>query len=154
MKVIKTVNLKGFGKKIKGKVRDCYLFKNKRIILTTDRISAFDKILGYIPCKGQVLNQLSCFWFDKTSDIIRNHMIESPHPNVMIVKNVKLIPIEMVIRGYITGVTGTSIWGSYKKGERNIYGINFRNGLKKNQKLPKPIITPTTKAVEGHDQRL
>lgn len=154
MKILKTANLKGFGEKHKGKVRDFYIFKDKRILITTDRISAFDKILGFIPQKGQVLNLLSAFWFDKTKDIIQNHMISVPHPNVMVVKNVKLIPIEMVVRGYMTGVTGTSIWGSYAKGERTIYGIPFLDGLQKNQKLKKPIITPTTKEEKGHDRRL
>ena len=154
MKIFKTINLKRFGKKYSGKTRDYYIKSGKRIIISTDRISAFDKNLGYIPYKGQVLNQISLFWFDKTKDIIENHLISSPDPNVMIVKNAKLIPIEMVVRGYITGVTGTSIWGSYEKGERIIYGLKFKNGLKKNQKLPKPIITPTTKAEKGHDERL
>lgn len=154
MKVIKTVNLKGFGKKYQGKVRDFYLFDSKRILITTDRISAFDVVLGLIPHKGAVLNLLSAFWFRETRDIIPNHVISVPHPNVTIAKNVKLIPIEMVVRGYISGVTGTSIWGSYEKGERMIYGIKFPESLRKNQKLPKPVLTPTTKTESGHDQRL
>ena len=120
MSLIKTVNLAGFGKKIQGKVRDCYIVGDKRILIATDRISAFDRVLGLIPHKGQVLNLLSKFWFDQTSNVVENHMISVPHPNVMIAKNAKLIPIEMVVRGYITGVTGTSIWGSYEKGERLI----------------------------------
>ncbi len=152
--LIKTVDLEGYGKKYQGKVRDCYIVGDKRILITTDRISAFDVILGFIPGKGAVLNQLAAFWFQKTSDIIQNHLISIPHPNVSIVKNVKLIPIEMVVRGYISGVTNTSIWGSYQKGERVIYGIKFPEGLRKNQKLKNPIITPTTKAESGHDQRL
>ncbi len=152
--LIKTVDLKGFGKKYQGKVRDCYIKGDKRILVTTDRISAFDVILGFIPGKGAVLNQLAAFWFEKTSDIIPNHLISVPHPNVSIVKNVKLIPIEMVVRGYISGVTNTSIWGSYQKGERVIYGIKFPDGLSKNQKLKTPVITPTTKAESGHDERL
>ena len=154
MNILKTINLKGFGKKYSGKTRDFYIKNGKRILISTDRISAFDKNLGYIPYKGQVLSQLSSFWFEKTKDIIPNHLISTPHPNIMVVKNAKLIPIEMVVRGYITGVTGTSIWGSYEKGERTIYGLKFPNKLKKNQKLPKPIITPTTKAKKGHDKRL
>ncbi len=154
MNVLKTVNLKGLGKKYQGKVRDYYIHKKKRVIITTDRISAFDVILGFIPYKGQVLNELCVFWFDKTKKIIPNHMISTPDPNAMIVKNCKLIPIEMVIRGYISGVTNTSIWGSYAKGERIIYGIKFPQGLSKNQKLKKPVITPTTKAEKGHDERL
>lgn len=154
MKILKTISLKGFGKKYSGKTRDFYIKNGKRVIISTDRISAFDKNLGYIPYKGRVLNQISLFWFDKTKDVIPNHFISSPNPNTMIVKNAKLIPIEMVVRGYITGVTGTSIWGSYEKGERVIYGLKFPNNLKKNQKLEKPIITPTTKAKKGHDKRL
>lgn len=152
--VLKTVNLKGLGRKYSGKVRDFYIVGDKRILITTDRISAFDVILGYIPYKGAVLNLLSAFWFDKTKNIIDNHLIWVPDPNVTISKNVTSIPIEMVVRGYITGVTGTSIWGSYAAGERIIYGIKFPQGLKKNQKLPHPVITPTTKAETGHDQRL
>lgn len=154
MKTLKTVNLKGLGKKFQGKVRDYYIVGDKRIIITTDRISAFDSVLGFIPGKGQVLNLLSYFWFDKTRDIIDNHIVSIPHPNVTIAKNTTPIPIEMVVRGYITGVTNTSIWGSYEKGERVIYGLKFPNGLRKNQKLKKPVITPTTKPETGHDERL
>lgn len=154
MGALKTVTLKRFGKKYQGKTRDYYIKDSTRIIISTDRISAFDRILGYIPQKGQVLSQLSAFWFEHTRDIIKNHLIAVPDPNVLVVKNAKLIPIEMVVRGYISGVTGTSIWGSYEKGERVIYGIEFPEGLKKNQKLPHPVITPTTKAEVGHDERL
>jgi len=154
MNILKTVNLKGFGKKYQGKTRDYYIVGNKRIIISTDRISAFDKVLGFIPHKGQVLTQFSVFWFEQTKDIIQNHLLSNPDPNVLVVKNATLIPIEMVVRGYITGVTGTSIWGSYEKGERVIYGITFPNGLRKNQKLEFPVITPTTKAEIGHDERL
>lgn len=140
--------------KHQGKVRDTFILDNERIIVTTDRQSAFDKVLGHIPYKGAVLNQLSAFWFEKTKDIIPNHLISVIDANAMVVKNAKLIPIEMVVRGYITGVTDTSIWGSYERGERVIYGIKFPDGLKKNQKLPEPVITPTTKAESGHDERL
>ncbi|MBI2430996.1 MAG: phosphoribosylaminoimidazolesuccinocarboxamide synthase [Candidatus Levybacteria bacterium] len=154
MNVLKTIDLEEFGEKYSGKVRDYYIVGDKRILITTDRISAFDRILGHIPYKGQILNLLSAFWFEKTNDIIDNHMISVPDPNVMIGKNAQPIPIEMVVRGYITGVTGTSIWGSYEKGERVIYGIQFPEGLRKNQKLSQPIITPTTKAEVGHDERL
>ncbi len=151
---LKTINLPKLGQKYQGKVRDFYILGDKRIIITTDRLSAFDRVLGYFPFKGQAVNELSKFWFEKTSDVIQNHMISVPDPNVMIVKNCTLIPIEMVVRGYITGVTDTSIWGSYEKGERVIYGIKFPDGLRKNQKLPTPVITPTTKAEAGHDERL
>ncbi len=160
---LETVNLpKSFGRKYQGKVRDYYFLKepseglkhSRRIIITTDRQSAFDRILGLIPFKGQVLTQLSDFWFKKTKDIVNNHLISLPDPNVMIVKNCKTIPIEMIVRGYISGVTSTSIWTAYASGERIIYGHHFEEGLKKNQKLKKPIITPTTKAETGHDERL
>lgn len=151
---LKTVNIKNLGKKYSGKVRDFYILDDKRIIITTDRLSAFDRVLGQFPYKGQALNQLSEFWFNKTSNVIQNHKISVPDPNVMVVKNCTLIPIEMVVRGYITGVTNTSIWGSYEVGERVIYGLKFPDGLRKNQKLPTPVITPTTKADEGHDERL
>ncbi len=151
---LKTVNIPKLGQKYSGKVRDFYILDKKRVIITTDRLSAFDRVLGCFPFKGQALNQLSQFWFEKTSDVIQNHMVSVPDPNVMIVKNCTVIPIEMVVRGYITGVTNTSIWGSYEKGERIIYGIKFPDGLKKNQKLPNPAITPTTKAEKGHDERL
>ncbi len=152
--VLKTVDIPGLGKKHQGKVRDYYILGDKRVIITTDRQSAFDIIIGHVPFKGAVLNLLSAFWFEKTKNIIPNHLISTPDLNVSLVKNCKLIPIEMVVRGYITGVTNTSIWGSYKKGERVIYGIKFPDGLKKNQKLKTPVITPTTKAEEGHDERL
>lgn len=152
--VLKTINLQGFGKKYSGKVRDYYIVGDRRILITTDRISAFDVNLGYIPYKGAVLNLLSAFWFKKTRNIVPNHLISVPDPNVMIVKNAKTIPIEMVVRGYISGVTSTSIWGSYEKGERIIYGIKFPEGLRKNQKLETPVVTPTTKAQIGHDERL
>lgn len=154
MNILKTVDLENLGEKHQGKVRDYYILGSTRIIVTTDRISAFDSILGYIPYKGQVLNQLSAFWFTETVEIVRNHMLSVPDPNVMVVSNAQMIPIEMVVRGYITGVTGTAIWGSYAKGERNIYGIKFPDGLHKNQKLDHPILTPTTKPEVGHDARL
>ena len=153
--VFKTVNIPRLGSKHQGKVRDFYKFASQRILITTDRISAFDRVLGYIPFKGQVLNQLSAFWFGKTSNIINNHLIEVPHPNISIVKNAKPLPVEIVVRGYITGITTTSIWYWYEKGKRLIYGIKFPDGLRKNQKLKTPIITPTTKAEKGeHDIKL
>ncbi len=143
------------GKRIQGKVRDIYFKSGQRILITTDRISAFDRVLGYIPYKGQVLNELSSFWFKKTKDIVPNHLIAVPHPNVSLVKNAKPYPVEMIVRGYITGVTTTSIWYWYEKGERSIYGLKFPNGLQKNEKLRKPVLTPTTKAEKGaHDEKL
>ncbi|HLC50631.1 MAG TPA: phosphoribosylaminoimidazolesuccinocarboxamide synthase, partial [Candidatus Nanoarchaeia archaeon] len=142
-----------FGKKYEGKVRDNYSFDGKRIIITTDRISAFDRVLCTIPFKGQVLNQTSAFWFEQTKSIVDNHVISVPDPNVMLVKECKLIPVEMVVRGYITGVTTTSAWYNYERGIRNFCGNPLPDGMKKDQKLNKPIITPSTKAEHGaHDE--
>ncbi len=154
---LKTLTLKGFEKKIQGKVKDNYLWNDKRIIIYTDRQSAFDVILGLIPFKGAVLNLLSAFWFKKTQHIINNHLIKIVDPNVAITYNCQSIPIEMVVRGYLTGVTKTSPWYLYQKGYRIIYGLKFPNGLKKNEKLPSPIITPTTHPPAGtkkHDEKL
>ena len=141
------------GKKYEGKVRDNYTFDGKRMIITTDRISAFDRVLCTIPFKGQVLNQTAAFWFEKTKNIIENHIISIPDPNVMLAKECRPLPVEMVVRGYITGVTTTSAWYNYEKGVRNFCGNILPEGLKKNQKLAKPIITPSTKAEHGaHDE--
>jgi phosphoribosylaminoimidazole-succinocarboxamide synthase len=139
-----------------GKVREWYdLPDGKRLIITTDRLSAFDRILARVPYKGQVLNQLSAWWFEQTKDIIPNHLISIPDPNAAIVTEVKPLAIEVIVRGYITGVTTTALWYRYSIGERNIYGYDFPEGLKKNQALPEPIITPTTKGgATGHDERL
>ena len=139
-----------------GKVRDWYSpQRGKRLIVTTDRISAFDRILTALPYKGQVLNQLSLWWFENTKDIIKNHIISTPDPNCVVVKEVRPLPIEVIVRGYITGVTSTALWYRYSLGERNIYGYDFPEGLTKNQALPEPIITPTTKGgPTGHDERL
>ncbi|MFH0867837.1 MAG: phosphoribosylaminoimidazolesuccinocarboxamide synthase [Candidatus Woesearchaeota archaeon] len=143
------------GKKYEGKVRDNYVLDDKRIIIVTDRISAFDRVLCAIPFKGQVLNRTTAFWFDKTKDIVQNHVIEVPDPNVMVVKECKLIPVEMVVRGYLTGVTKTSSWYNYEKGVRNFCGNKLPEGMKKNQEFEEPIITPTTKAEYGaHDESL
>ncbi len=139
-----------------GKVRDFYLLPDgkRRVLITTDRLSAFDRVIGLIPYKGQILNQLSAWWFAQTADIVPNHFISAPDPNVTIARESKPILLEVVVRGYITGVTRTSLWTRYEAGERNIYGIDFPDGLRKNQPLHTPLITPTTKANEGHDQRL
>ena len=144
-----------FGKKYEGKVRDNYSFDGKRIIITTDRISAFDRVLCSIPFKGQVLNQTSEFWFEKTRKIVDNHLISIPDPNVMLAKECKPLPVEMVVRGYITGVTTTSAWYNYERDVRNFCGNILPEGLRKNQKLAKPIITPSTKAEHGaHDESI
>lgn len=143
------------GRKYEGKVRDNYILNGKRIIITTDRISAFDRVLCTIPFKGQVLNQTSAFWFEKTKNIVKNHVIGVPDQNVMVVKECKPYPVEMVVRGYITGVTTTSAWHNYERGVRNFCGNILSDGLKKNQKFGRPIITPSTKAEHGlHDESL
>lgn len=134
-----------------GKVRDAYMYNNKRIIIVTDRQSAFDESVGAVPLKGQVLNQISSWWFNKTADIVPNHIIDIPDPNVMLVKNAKMFPVEVVVRGYITGSTDTSAWVNYKNGVRDFCGNNLPEGLKKNQKFDSPIITPTTKPETGPD---
>ena len=139
-----------------GKVRDWYdLPDGQRLIVTTDRLSAFDRILAQVPYKGQVLNQLSAWWFEQTKDIIPNHLISMPDPNVSIVRVAEPMLVEVIVRGYITGVTSTALWYRYSLSEREIYGYTFPDGLQKNSALPEPIITPTTKGgVTGHDERL
>ncbi len=142
--------------KTSGKVRDWYdLSDGNRLIVTTDRLSAFDRVLAAVPFKGQVLNQLSAWWFEQTKDIVPNHLISLPDPNAAVVYTASPFPVEVIVRGYITGVTTTALWYRYAVGERHIYGYNFPQGLRKNQALPKPIITPTTKGgLTGHDERL
>ncbi|KKS98492.1 MAG: phosphoribosylaminoimidazolesuccinocarboxamide synthase, phosphoribosylaminoimidazole-succinocarboxamide synthase [Candidatus Gottesmanbacteria bacterium GW2011_GWA2_43_14] len=153
--VIKKVDLPNLKDKQQGKVRDIYRLKKQRLLITTDRISAFDRILGYIPYKGQVLNQLAAFWFDKTRDIVDNHLLAVPDANVTVAVEARAYPVEMVVRGYLSGVTSTSIWKAYENGERLIYGLKFPDGLHKNEQLEKPVITPTTKAEDGaHDRKL
>lgn len=150
-----SVDVPGWGEKISGKVRDIYQRDGRRVLITTDRISAFDRVLGLIPFKGQVLNQLSAWWFEKTADLLPNHLISVPDPNVTIAHEAEPLPVEVVVRGYITGVTKTSLWYLYEQGEKRPYGIPLPPGLHKNDPLPHPIITPTTKAEKGgHDEVL
>lgn len=139
-----------------GKVRDCYdLPDDTRILISSDRISAFDRILAAIPFKGQVLTQTARFWFDHTADICPNHVISYPDPNVVIGKRLTILPVEIVVRGYLAGTTGTSILTLYKQGQRAMYGHVLPDGLRDNQALPAPIITPTSKAFDGgHDEPL
>lgn len=140
----------------RGKVRENYdLPDGNRIIISSDRLSAFDRILTCIPYKGQVLTQTARYWFEKTADICPNHVVSYPDPNVVIGKRLEILPVEIVVRGYLAGTTGTSILTLYKKGERNMYGVTLPDGMKDNQKLPHPIITPTSKAFDGgHDEPL
>jgi phosphoribosylaminoimidazole-succinocarboxamide synthase len=142
--------------KTRGKVRDWYQAPGKgRLIVTSDRLSAFDRILARVPYKGQVLNELAAWWFEQTADIIPNHILSIPDPCAAVVTEVEPFLVEVIVRGYITGVTSTALWYRYSLGERDIYGYRFPEGLKKNQALPEPIITPTTKGgPSGHDERL
>ena len=137
-----------------GKVRDCFIDgeRRERIIIVTDRLSAFDAVVGTIPFKGQVLNQLARFWFDKTAAIAPNHMLRVPDPNVMIARECELLPVELVMRAYLTGVTSTSIWKAYEAGARTFCGHALPDGMRKNEPLARPILTPSTKAAKGdHD---
>ena len=152
---LRSVDVPGWGEKDSGKVRDIYRRDGQRLLITTDRVSAFDRVLGAIPYKGQVLNQLSAWWFEQLSDIVSNHVIAVPDPNVTLAHEAAPLPVEVIVRGYITGVTKTSLWYLYDQGDREPYGIPLPDGLQKNDALPSPIITPTTKAEKGgHDERL
>lgn len=144
---LQSVELPEFGTKIEGKVRDCYVVGDKRIIISTDRLSAFDVVLTTIPFKGQLLNQMAAYWFDATKHIIPNHIIDQPHPNVLVTKEVQILPVEVVVRGYLTG----SAWRDYQAG-RPVSGITLPPGLQKSARLDLPLITPSTKAERGtHD---
>ncbi|MDX1900538.1 MAG: phosphoribosylaminoimidazolesuccinocarboxamide synthase [Gammaproteobacteria bacterium] len=140
-----------FGKKMRGKVRDTYDLGDRLVLITTDRQSAFDRVLASVPFKGQVLNLTSAFWFEKTNDIVPNHLIDIPDPNVTIAKKCKVFPVEFVVRGYITGTTNTALWTIYQTGAREYCGNVLPEGLRKNQKLDHPILTPTTKDAK-HDR--
>ena len=136
-----------------GKVRISYqLNDGNRLFVTTDRLSAFDRVIAGVPYKGQVLNQLAAWWFARTADIVPNHVMSVPDPNVLIARNANPLPVEVVVRGYITGVTSTSLWQQYADGARTIYGHRFPDDLRKNTALPRALVTPTTKAENGgHD---
>ncbi len=151
--VLDGTDFPSLGEKYEGKVRDNYTKGDRRILVVTDRLSAFDRIITLIPFKGQVLNQMAKFWFEQTADICGNHVIEFPDPNVVVAKQCVAMPVEMVVRGYITGVTSTSAWTHYEKGVRNFCGNVLPDGLKRDQKLTAPILTPSTKADKGdHDE--
>lgn len=151
--VLRGTDFSTLGTRYEGKVRDNYSKDGKRIIVVTDRLSAFDRIITLIPFKGQVLNQIAKFWFDQTKDIVGNHVIDFPDPNVVLAKECVAIPVEMVVRGYLTGVTTTSVWYHYEQGDRNFCGNQLPDGMIKNQKFDKPILTPSTKADKGgHDE--
>jgi phosphoribosylaminoimidazole-succinocarboxamide synthase len=150
--VLKGTNFTNLGARYEGKVRDNYTQGERRILITTDRLSAFDRIIALVPFKGQVLNAMTKFWFENTKDICPNYIESYPDPNVIVGTECKPLMLEMIVRGYITGSTSTSAWTVYANGGRNICGNILPEGLKKNQKLPAPIITPSTKAEHGmHD---
>ena len=150
---LSATSLDALGTKYQGKVRDNYSTADgRRFIVVTDRISAFDRVLGTLPLKGQVLNRIAAFWFDKTAHIADNHVLRVPDPNVLEARECTLLPVEMVMRAYVTGVTSTSIWTHYSQGKREFCGHRLPDGLRKNQRLPAPILTPSTKAAIGdHD---
>jgi phosphoribosylaminoimidazole-succinocarboxamide synthase len=140
------------GNKYEGKVRDNYTREGRRFIVVTDRISAFDRVLGTVPFKGQVLNRLAAWWFEETRNVVPNHVLRVPDPNVLECVECTPVLVEMVVRAYATGTTSTSLWTHYERGVRNFCGNILPEGLKKHQKLPEPILTPTTKAPKGeHD---
>ena len=132
-----------------GKVRDNYIFDDKILMITSDRVSAFDHVLGTIPFKGQILTEIAEFWFDKTKHIVPNHIISHPDPQVLLAKKAKTLPVEVIVRQYITG----SLWREYSEGVNGQYGFMIPDNLVKNQKFDSPILTPSTKAEYGlHDE--
>ena len=146
---LRQIDLPALGQLYRGKVRDNYTRGDRIVMITTDRVSAFDHVLGTIPFKGEVLSRLTLFWFDKVKDIAPTHLLESPDPSVMVVRRAQALPVEIVIRGYITG----SLWRDYQAGKAGAYGISWPAGLRKDQRFDRPIITPSTKAEYGkHDE--
>jgi len=145
MDILKESRFDFLGSKKSGKVRDIYEQGDRLVLVTTDRHSSFDRIVAHIPWKGQVLNQISAWWFERTKDIVPNHVLAVPDPNVTVARKCTLVPIEAVVRGYLTGVTDTAIWTRYAKGEREFGGVVLPDGMKKNERLPQPVFDPTTK---------
>jgi phosphoribosylaminoimidazole-succinocarboxamide synthase len=150
---LESTSFTNLGKKYQGKVRDNYTTADgRRVIVVTDRISAFDRVLGTLPLKGQLLNRVAEFWFEQTRSIAKNHMLSVPDPNVLVARECRPLPVEMVVRAYLTGTTSTSIWVHYSRGEREFCGHRLPDGLRKHERLPEPILTPSTKAEHGgHD---
>ena len=141
------------GRRSEGKVRDSYIKDGRRTIIVSDRVSAFDVVLGTIPLKGQVLNQVAAFWFDKIGDIAPHHLIKIPDPNVSVVIECDVLPVEFVYRGYLTGSSSTSILTRYKAGDRSYCGHRLPDGMQPHEPLPEALLTPTTKAGMGaHDE--
>lgn len=152
-KTLDATDFPELGEKYEGKVRDCYVKDGRRTLIVTDRLSAFDVVLGTIPFKGQVLNQMAAFWFEATADLVPNHVINVPDPSVMVARECQLLPVEFVMRAYLTGVTSTSIWTHYQSGARTFCGHELPDGMRQNQALPKAILTPSTKAEKGDHDR-
>lgn len=154
--VLDQIDLPELPGRYSGKVRENYdLPDGRRVIIATDRLSAFDRILAAIPYKGQVLTQTARFWFEETADICPNHVLEYPDPNVVVGRRLDILPVEMVVRAYLAGTTGTSILTLYSQGLREMYGVRLPDGLRPNQRLPEVILTPTSKAFDGgHDEPL
>jgi phosphoribosylaminoimidazole-succinocarboxamide synthase len=152
-KTLDATDFPTLGAKYEGKVRDCYIHDARRTIIVTDRLSAFDVVLGTIPFKGQVLNQMAAYWFEATADIAPNHVLGVPDPQVMVGVECQLLPVEFVMRSYLTGVTSTSIWSHYQRGLRQFCGHELPDGMRKNQPLRSALLTPSTKAEKGaHDR--
>jgi len=146
-------DLPALGRRIEGKVRDCYVDGERRFIVVTDRVSCFDVVVETLPFKGQVLNQMAAFWLERTRELAPNHLVSVPDPNVSLVRECRPLPIEFVVRGYLTGSSPTSIWTAYEKGERVYCGHRLPEGLSRHERLPEPLLTPTTKAEKGdHDE--
>jgi phosphoribosylaminoimidazole-succinocarboxamide synthase len=151
-RTLERTDFAGLGERIEGKVRDSYRAGGRRTIVVTDRVSCFDVVVGTLPFKGQVLNQIAAFWFEATRGIAPNHLLSVPDPNVSIVIECRPLPVEFVMRAHLTGSTSTSIWTAYARGERLYCGHRLPEGLRKHEPLPAPILTPTTKAPSGeHD---
>jgi phosphoribosylaminoimidazole-succinocarboxamide synthase len=152
-RTLKRTDFPGIGRREEGKVRDNYVQGERRTIVVTDRVSCFDVVVGTLPFKGQVLNQLAAFWFERTRDMAPNHLIEVPDPCVSIVRELQPLPVEFVMRGYLTGSTSTSILTAYAQGLRSYCGHRLPDGLRAHEPLPEPLLTPTTKAAKGsHDE--
>ena len=152
-KTLVETHFEGIGERAQGKVRDSYIADGERLIVVTDRVSCFDVVVGTIPLKGQVLNQAAAFWFDKLGDDFKHHLIDIPDPCVSRVRDCRLLPVEFVYRGYLTGSTSTSIWTAYSKGERDYCGHRLPDGMTRHERLHTPLLTPTTKAEQGkHDE--
>jgi phosphoribosylaminoimidazole-succinocarboxamide synthase len=151
--VLERTHFEGLGSRYEGKVRDNYTTHDgRRVIVVTDRISAFDRVLGTLPLKGQLLTACARWWFEHTNDVAPNHLLSTPDPNVMVVRECRTLPVEMVVRAYMTGTTSTSIWVHYERGEREFCGHKLPEGMRRHERLPRPLLTPSTKASgEAHD---